>query len=174
MGNKSFLIHRARTARRICGAKSKSDQNRVGLTLMGKLRSRVLHATFLLVLFAGPALAGTYENALLSLINEYRAANSLKPLSMRPEYVLLAKKESMSMLNTNRVSHDGFYESFQKAVEIGANGCVENVAWNFPTPNGLFAGWQRSNVHDRNLLHPVITSAGIANVGSFITFFACY
>ncbi len=135
---------------------------------------RAVLCILLLTASAGPALAGHFENDLLLLINAYRVVNDLKPLTMRPKYVNLAREESLAMRKVGRMSHAGFNAGFRKASASGANGCVENVAWNYPTAQGLFDGWQQSPGHDRNMLDPEITGVGIAKVGPYITFFACY
>ncbi|GAM08573.1 cysteine-rich secretory protein family protein [Geobacter sp. OR-1] len=130
--------------------------------------------SLLLLTFTRPALAGKYEDDLLALINGYRAANSLKPLTVHPDYVALAKEQSRAMNRARRLSHDGFHDRFSRAVTVGANGCIENSGWNYQTANGLLAAWQKSPGHDRNLLDPVITGVGIARTGTYVTFFACY
>jgi len=81
---------------------------------------------------------------------------------------------SRDMRSTGRMNHDGFEKRFRSAVAGGAHGCVENVGWNYATPEGMFDGWQHSPGHDKNMLDPQITEAGIAKFGPYITFFACY
>jgi uncharacterized protein YkwD len=141
---------------------------------MSKHLTTAALAILLTLMLTGPAKAGTYEDDLLALINKYRVEHRLKPLTMRPSYVNLAYEESLAMRKVGRMSHDGFPASFRKATATGANSCVENVAWNFATAHGLFKGWQKSPEHDRNMRDPAITGAGIAKVGPYITFIACY
>lgn len=141
---------------------------------MGALFVRAVLGILLLITLNCPAQAGQFEDDLLARINMYRAANYLKPLTMRPTYVDLAREESLAMRKIDRLSHDGFNTSFRKAGISGLNGCVENVAWNYATAQSLFNDWQQSPEHNRNMLDRDITEAGIAKVGPYITFFACY
>ena len=131
-------------------------------------------ATALLIALAGPAYAGQFEDDLLNRINEYRATRDLKPLVMVSAYVALARAQSQAMRAAGRLSHDGFKGRFKKARQSGASSCVENVGWNYPTAQAQFDGWQQSPGHDQNMLAPDITGAGIAKVGAYITYFACY
>jgi uncharacterized protein YkwD len=78
------------------------------------------------------------------------------------------------MKRAGRLSHDGFKTRFRAAQKSGVTGCVENVGWNYPTPAGQFEGWQGSEGHNRNMLDPKITGAGVARAGTYVTFFACY
>ena len=55
----------------------------------------------------------------------------------------------------------------------GAKVCVENLGWNYPTPEGLLEGWQLSATHHRNLLEPRVARMGLAASGDYVTFFAC-
>jgi uncharacterized protein YkwD len=139
------------------------------------MRSRVtMIATALLITLAGPVFAGQFEDDLLNKINEYRATRDLQPLTMVPAYVALARAQSKAMGAAKRLSHDGFTGRFKKARQSGAKSCVENVGWNYPTAQAQFDGWQQSPGHDQNMLAPDITGAGIAKVGAYITYFACY
>lgn len=134
----------------------------------------IILALLSVALLAPSARAGSYETELLALINAYRTANDLKPLVMRPAYEALALAHSRAMRASRRMSHDGFEKRFNAAVAQGAHGCVENVGWNYDTPQAQFDGWQHSPGHNRNMLDPQISGAGIAKAGPYTTFFACY
>jgi uncharacterized protein YkwD len=51
--------------------------------------------------------------------------------------------------------------------------CLENIGWNYPTPEEQVAAWRLSKGHDRNMLHLTISRAGVARVDGYVTFFAC-
>ena len=51
--------------------------------------------------------------------------------------------------------------------------CVENVGWNYQTPEDQFRAWKTSGEHNKNLLNKKITHAGIAQTGAYVTFLAC-
>jgi uncharacterized protein YkwD len=82
----------------------------------------------------------------------------------------LAESQSQYMQKKNDLNHDHFDERFSKS---GRSLCVENVGWNYPTPEAQLQAWQKSGGHNKNLLNKKIKHAGIAKYGSYVTFFAC-
>ena len=113
---------------------------------------------------------GAYETQLLDLISSYRINNALALISFNAHLNSLAAEHSQYMYNQDSLSHDGFYD---RAASSGFNYCVENVGWNYSTPEAQFNGWRNSPGHNQNMLNPNIDYAGISKVGSFVTFFAC-
>jgi uncharacterized protein YkwD len=128
----------------------------------------------LLILSVQAAAASGFEDDLLVRINRYRSTKKLKPLASSPPLVELAGEHSQTMQEQERMSHDGFEGRFKRAAAEGARSCVENVGWNYQTPQGLFEGWRKSPGHNRNMLERRITRAGISRSGAYTTFFACY
>ena len=138
-----------------------------------KTTVRLLAATVLaLLLSVQVALAGRFEDELLSLINRYRSAHKCKTLASTPLYTDLARGHSRAMQEQNSLGHDGFNDRFRQAA--GARSCVENVGWNHETPQSLFNGWKDSPGHRENMLNRKISRAGISKSGAYVTFFACY
>ena len=135
---------------------------------------RLSVALLLLAALAVPAAAGGFEAELLVLINGYRTAKGLKALTGSALYDDLAREHSRAMQEQQSLSHDGFDERFQRAAADGARSCVENVAWNYETPQSLLDGWRKSAGHNRNMLQRKIRRAGIGRSGQYVTFFACY
>ncbi len=154
-----------------------------------------LAAVFVLALSASVAVAGTvsktpawatpnspaaaaakavtptpFETATLRLINTYRVQRGLRALDVHAKLYLLSKEHSRHMAATNRLSHDGFSNRYALS---GFGACVENVAWNYPTPAYLVGGWKSSPGHNANLLNSRIRYAGMTRVGAYATFFAC-
>ena len=111
-----------------------------------------------------------YEIQLLELISAYRTLNALSPLSFDALLNSLAAEHSEYMHTNNNMNHDGFYD---RAARSGYSYCVENVGWNYPTPESQFEGWRNSSGHNQNMLNTHIGYVGISKVGSFVTFFAC-
>ncbi len=111
-----------------------------------------------------------YAASLLDLINNYRRYYDLPPLRFDARLNHLARKHSFDMFRHKRMSHQGFQDRFRRS---GRRLCVENVGWNYNTPIKQFDGWRHSRGHDENLLHEQIRSVGIAQVGTYVTFFAC-
>ena len=111
-----------------------------------------------------------FTGQLAALINAYRQDRGLQPLDLAEDLVTLADEHSASMAQRQRLSHDGFRSRFQRA---NSKVCVENVAWNYRTPEALLEGWRHSPAHHRNLLDPKVARVGIAMATRYVTFFAC-
>ena len=119
--------------------------------------------------FTNPRLSA-YEEKLFAFINQYRAANGLNPLAVDKSLMQLAERHSAYMENKNVLSHEYFNERFRQS---GRFLCVENVGWNYQTPEEQFRAWKISADHNKNLLNKKITRTGISRVGTYVTFFAC-
>jgi uncharacterized protein YkwD len=114
--------------------------------------------------------ATMYGRTLLEQINLYRQNNGLNPLRLDTGLIRLAKTHSFEMFQQKMLSHRNFNQRFERS---GSRLCVENVGWNYSTPLKQFDGWRRSSGHDENMLKEGISRAGIAEVGNYVTFFAC-
>lgn len=121
-------------------------------------------------LSAAQATVSPYVRTLLAQINQYRQDNDLAPLVLDPALSRAARTHSFSMFRQKRLSHLRFDERFQQA---NSRLCVENIGRGATNPRKQFDNWRRSGAHDQNLLVEEIRRAGIAEVGSFVTFFAC-
>ncbi len=117
-----------------------------------------------------PADVTLYGETLLAQINQYRQENGLNSLRFEPGLVHLAQKHSFEMFQQKMLSHRNFQERFDRS---GSNLCVENVGWNYTNPLKQFEGWRRSPDHNKNMLADGIQQAGVAEVGNYVTFFAC-
>jgi len=111
-----------------------------------------------------------YTANLLDLINNYRLYYGLSPLRFDTRLNHLARKHSFDMFRQKRMSHSGFQDRFRRS---GRRMCVENVGWNYNTPLKQFDGWRHSRGHNENMLKEDIHYVGIAQVGTYVTFFAC-
>lgn len=114
--------------------------------------------------------ASLYARTLLEQINNYRIVNGLPPLRFDDRLNHLAMTHSFAMSRQQRMSHANFNERFERS---GSRMCVENVGWNYSTPLKQFDGWRHSAGHNENMLKEGVRYAGIAEVGKYVTFFAC-
>lgn len=107
---------------------------------------------------------------LASLVNQYRARRDLPPLTMDATIAGLARTHSAAMAKAGQLNHDDFPSRVQRS---GFAMCVENVGWNYPSPEGQFEGWRVSPGHDRNMLDPRVVHVGIGAVAGYVTMIAC-
>jgi uncharacterized protein YkwD len=112
----------------------------------------------------------SFDSRLRELISTYRGQNGLGPLAFDAHLHDLALEHSEYMQANSDMNHDGFNERFNRS---GYRTCVENVGWNYPTPEAMFEGWRNSSGHNANMLNSRIGWAGVSRVGAYMTFFAC-
>jgi uncharacterized protein YkwD len=142
-----------------------------------KKRPFILFSSMILVLLVvslaysgNEKAASPYEEKLLSHINEYRLENGLNALSFDEALNKFAKVHCQHMESTDKLDHTGFDERFK---QCGRSLCVENIGWNFMTPEAQFKAWKHSRGHNENMLNKQIRHAGISKIGPYVTFFAC-
>ncbi len=104
----------------------------------------------------------------LTLVNEYRDANGLQPVSLHPNLEEAARNHAEDLAQNDRISHFGSDGSdpFERVERTGFGPAVaaENVGTGQLTFGELFREWKRSPSHDRNLLMPDATHMGVAVV----------
>jgi uncharacterized protein YkwD len=111
-----------------------------------------------------------FARHLAEKINAYRQRNGLPPLLFTNDLAMLADAHSASMAAQHRLSHEGFRARFRRTT---SRVCVENVAFDFLTPDLLLEGWRQSPAHRVNLLDPTVSRMGIAVSRRYVTYFAC-
>lgn len=111
-----------------------------------------------------------YSLTLFDHINRYRTTCGLEALQWDSGLAQLARDHSINMFRREKSSHRGFDKRHKLA---GSWICVENVGWNYPSPQHMFEGWRRSEGHNHNLLNERVNRVGIAEVGRYVTYFAC-
>ena len=117
---------------------------------------------------AAPTVA--YASRLLAAINGYRVEHGLVPLRKSDKLDMLADNHRRNMAQANRLSHERFRERQARAASPI---CVENVGWNYGTPDAQLKGWIDSPSHNGNLLDGRITQAGVGEASGYVTFIAC-
>jgi uncharacterized protein YkwD len=111
-----------------------------------------------------------YAQHLAELVNRYRAQHGAGELSPDPSLSALAREHSVAMAKAGRLSHDGFQLRLRRS---GYGLCVENVGWNYHTPQAQLDAWRNSPGHEHNLRDPRVTRSGIGVASDYVTWIAC-
>lgn len=111
-----------------------------------------------------------YAQRMAVLLDRYRQQHGLPALPLDRTLVALAAEHSAAMAKARRMDHDDFPS---RARRSGLALCVENVGWNYPTPDAQFDAWRASPGHDRNLRDPRVERVGIAVASGYATLIAC-
>jgi len=117
-----------------------------------------------------PAEDSGYSRVLLERINLYRLEHGLNPLRPDPGLARLARGHCTEMFQRRKMNHRHFKD---RQAQAGSRLCIENVGWNFISPLQMFDGWRESRGHNRNLLEDRVNRVGIAEIGRYVTYFAC-
>ena len=120
------------------------------------------------------------EAQMLTLINQYRAANGLGPLTMNPDVTRAATWFAVDMATKNYFPADHI-DSFGRDVPIRLTQCdvsytayAENIAGGNATAAATFSQWQNSATHNANMLNPNVTLAGVARAFNAASAFGWY
>lgn len=105
------------------------------------------------------------EQAFLVLINNYRAQNSLGPLTASYMVTKAAAWKSKDLGTNNYFTHDDLTRTWVQRIRdcnYGFNTYMgENIAAGYTTAASVFAGWQSSPGHNANMLGANYTTIGI-------------
>ncbi len=107
------------------------------------------------------------ENAFLTLVNSYRAANGVGPVLASPTLTQAAERHAHDMAVNNFLGHVGsdgstFFQRAKDALYPG-NSVGENVANGYTTGTDVLFGWRSSQTgHNENMLDPTWQAIGIA------------
>jgi hypothetical protein len=106
------------------------------------------------------------EDAVLYLLNEYRAERGLSQLGFHRAANLAAAFHARDMALRGYFSHDAPERRwFQRMTDFGVPMTAgENIAAGYADAAAVFEGWRTSPTHDRNQLRPEWRSCGIAVV----------
>ena len=113
---------------------------------------------------------GGYPQRLAALVNQYRVSHGLRALIVDTTVAGLAVEHSAAMAKAGQLNHDEFPSRVRRS---GFAMCVENVGWNYRSPEGQFDGWRASPGHNRNMLDPRVDRMGIGTVADYVTMIAC-
>jgi uncharacterized protein YkwD len=134
-----------------------------------RARSALGVCAFLIIAATASADDG-YAQRLDALINEYRTERGLSTLPEDDGLAQLAREHSAGMAKSARLGHEGFQSRFERS---GYGMCVENVGWNYRTPQAQLDAWRRSPGHDGNLRNPRVAHMGAGEVAGYVTWIAC-
>ncbi len=137
------------------------------------LLRKQLGACFIVVFFAlllsgtaGATAQSQREAALVSAVNDVRAAHGLRPLAVDSRLARIARGHSVAMMRQNVFTHGAFGERIR---ESGARGprFAENLAWGtgpYAAATAIVRSWLGSPGHRANLLRPGFRRVGIGAV----------
>ena len=117
----------------------------------------------------------TYEEQVLVLVNEQRAANGLSALTLSASISNIARAKSQDMHDKNYFSHTsptyGSAFDMLKAANISYRTAGENIAMGYATPEAVVTAWMNSSGHRANILNSGYTQLGVGYVadGSYWT-----
>lgn len=106
-----------------------------------------------------------YINEVLRIINSYRAAEGIAPLTLNEELTVMScvRAEEMAWSGDHGHTRPG-YKSFktlfrEAGFETGLAG--ENLGWGYSTPEAVCEAWKNSKTHYENIMNPEFTQIGI-------------
>ena len=111
-----------------------------------------------------------YPKRLAALVNEYRVSHGLPGLIVDTTVASLAREHSAAMAKAGQLNHDDFPSRVRRS---GFAMCVENVGWNYRSPEAQFDGWRTSPGHNRNMLDRRVDRLGVGIVADYVTLIAC-
>jgi uncharacterized protein YkwD len=111
------------------------------------------------------------ERALLTVVNEVRTGNGLRPLRVDPVLARVARSYSATLIRTDVFTHGAMFE---RLAGSGARGPAfgENLAWGtgpYASARRIVGSWMASPGHRANLLRPGWNRIGLGAVkGNFL------
>lgn len=122
---------------------------------------------------SAPAAANTSglsasESAVVTLVNQQRAANGLPALTVNSALSHMARLKSQDMINNNYFSHQsptyGSPFDMMKQFGISFTAAGENIAYGQPTAQAVMDAWMNSPGHRANILNSSYTQIGVGAV----------
>lgn len=111
---------------------------------------------------------GTYEQQVVDLVNQERAAAGLSTLKVNSELSAVAEKKAEDMAVNNYFSHTsptyGSPFDMMKQFGISYTAAGENIAMGQRTPAEVMNGWMNSPGHRANILNASYTEIGVGYV----------
>ena len=111
-----------------------------------------------------------FEQEVIRLVNEIRAANGLKALAYDWELARVARYKSQDMKDNRYFSHTSpvYGTPFQMIKNFGISyrSAGENIAKGYASPQAVVDGWMNSSGHRANILNASFTHIGVGYVAS--------
>lgn len=112
----------------------------------------------------------TFEQRVVALVNEQRAANGLAPLTLNEKLANVARVKSQDMHDKNYFSHTsptyGSPFDMMRSFGITYRSAGENIAMGYTSPEAVMEGWMNSPGHRANILNASFTQIGVGYVAS--------
>jgi len=112
----------------------------------------------------------SFEQQVVTLVNQQRAANGLAPLTLSTELSNVARTKSQDMHDNNYFSHTSptYGSPFDMLTSFGISysSAGENIAMGYATPEAVMNAWMNSPGHRANILNASYTKIGVGYVAS--------
>lgn len=109
-----------------------------------------------------------FEQQVVTLVNEERAKEGLKPLELDTELSDVAREKSKDMMDKGYFDHTsptyGSPFDMMKQFGIEYSSAGENIAKGQKTPEEVMEGWMNSDGHRKNIMNPDFTHIGVGFV----------
>ncbi|WP_242964874.1 CAP domain-containing protein [Scatolibacter rhodanostii] len=110
----------------------------------------------------------SFEEQVVVLVNEQRAANGLSPLTLNQDVSNVARAKSQDMHDNNYFAHTSptYGSPFDMLTSFGISyrAAGENIAMGYSTPEAVMEGWMNSSGHRANILNASFTQIGVGYV----------
>lgn len=110
----------------------------------------------------------SFEEQVVALVNEQRAAYGLSPLTLNTELSNVARLKSQDMHDNNYFDHTSptYGSPFDMMASFGISyqAAGENIAMGYATPEAVMEAWMNSSGHRANILNSSYTQIGVGYV----------
>ena len=110
----------------------------------------------------------SYEEQVVALVNEQRAANGLQPLTLSTALSNAARTKSQDMHDHHYFAHESptYGSPFEMLTSFGIRyrTAGENIAMGYATPEAVMNAWMNSSGHRANILNASYTQIGVGYV----------
>ena len=112
--------------------------------------------------------SASFEQQVVTLVNQQRAANGLAPLTLNIQLSNAARAKSQDMHDNKYFSHTsptyGSPFDMLKKFGISYRTAGENIAMGYASPEAVVNGWMNSPGHRANILNASFTQIGVGYV----------
>lgn len=119
---------------------------------------------------SGTTAVSSYEQQVVTLVNEERAKYGLSALTLNEDLSSVARLKSQDMKDNNYFSHTsptyGTPFEMMKSFGISYKSAGENIAKGQKTPQEVVTAWMNSEGHRANILSSSYTQIGVGHVSS--------
>lgn len=110
----------------------------------------------------------SFEEQVVALVNEQRAANGLQPLTLSTALSNAARAKSQDMHDNHYFAHESptYGSPFDMLTSFGISyrSAGENIAMGYATPEAVMNAWMNSSGHRANILNASYTQIGVGYV----------